>query len=244
MLPANARSPCAEFSELEDHLTRNGPEPKSTSSPTDRARSQGDSGTAARQETTFPSPSAASSVAPSAGDLPGLSDVRGAHPGVRPTPPSPRGTVTLGMYVDLAPGVSSQGTNDRAWIAWHCENRNGCFFPELVSGELSGQQCALQWLHCSALSSFVLTKSTMTFARAHSFEMGRGRKTQTLAPSTGCGGSNAKEAGVSSVPAASAAADRRRNGCRRHFEHPGVEPCLGNASRRCGSCGSRPEGNQ
>ena len=41
------------------------------------------------------------------------------------------------------PPPTWHGKNERAWIAWHCEKRNGCCFPPVCAGES----------HCSADAS-------------------------------------------------------------------------------------------
>lgn len=41
--------------------------------------------------------------------------------------------VTVAVYVILRPGASKHGTSERAWIAWHCEYRNGACFACVCS---------------------------------------------------------------------------------------------------------------
>lgn len=41
------------------------------------------------------------------------------------------GTIIEAEYLNLTEGESWQGIRLLAWMAWHWENMNGCFFPEV-----------------------------------------------------------------------------------------------------------------
>lgn len=60
--------------------------------------------------------------------------------------PHPRFNKAMTVSAQCSLAVTWQGTKLRAWMAWHCVNRYGCFPPAVWAGsrncraELSGEQ--------------------------------------------------------------------------------------------------------
>ena len=86
------------------------------------------------------------------------------------------GAVTRAAYVIFAAGASWHGKNDRAWIAWNCEKRYGCFPPAVCSGRS----------HCKPLLSGVVRYATAT-ENVDPGALDPGSVIVKAVPITGCG---------------------------------------------------------